>query len=139
MLGAGETIRITKLETVLVQPRWLFLKVHTDVGIVGLGEPVVEGRARTVAEAVRNGEDETRQALIFADVADNPGGGGGGNTTWILSALHDAGAYGVLLGVFFDPALAREAHKRGEGASFDATFNAADETEYSKKFEEIFK
>jgi microcystin degradation protein MlrC len=88
-----------------------------------------------VAEAVRNGEDETRPALIFADVADNPGGGGGGNTTWILSALHDAGAFGVLLGVFFDPALAREAHKRGEGASFDATFNAADETEYSKKFE----
>ena len=53
MLGAGETIRITKLETLLVQPRWLFLKVHTDAGIVGLGEPVVEGRARTVAEAVR--------------------------------------------------------------------------------------
>lgn len=53
MLGAGEAIRITKLETLLVQPRWLFLKVHTDAGIVGLGEPVVEGRARTVAEAVR--------------------------------------------------------------------------------------
>ena len=53
MLGAGEAIRITKLETLLVQPRWLFLKVHTDAGIVGLGEPVVEGRARTVAEAIR--------------------------------------------------------------------------------------
>lgn len=53
MLGAGEAIRITKLETLLVQPRWLFLKVHTDAGIVGLGEPVVEGRASTVAEAVR--------------------------------------------------------------------------------------
>ena len=53
MLGAGEAIRITKLETLLVQPRWLFLKVHTDAGIVGLGEPVVEGRARTVAEAIK--------------------------------------------------------------------------------------
>ncbi len=53
MLGAGEKIRITKLETLMVQPRWLFLKVHTDAGIVGLGEPVVEGRASTVAEAVR--------------------------------------------------------------------------------------
>src|SRR5260370_10059036 len=31
----------------------LFLKVHTNAGIVGLGEPVVEGRARTVAEAVK--------------------------------------------------------------------------------------
>ena len=34
-------LKITRLETVLVQPRWLFLKVHTDAGIVGLGEPVV--------------------------------------------------------------------------------------------------
>src|SRR5438067_5597952 len=46
-------LKITKLETFLVQPRWLFLKVHTDAGIVGLGEPVVEGRAETVAAAVK--------------------------------------------------------------------------------------
>ena len=45
-------LRITKLETMLVQPRWLFLKVHTDEGIVGLGEPVLEGRAKTCATAV---------------------------------------------------------------------------------------
>ena len=36
----------------LVQPRWLFLKVHTDEGLVGYGEPIVEGRAKTVAQAV---------------------------------------------------------------------------------------
>jgi galactonate dehydratase len=47
-----DRIRITKLETLLVKPRWLFLKVHTDAGIVGLGEPIVEGRARTVATAI---------------------------------------------------------------------------------------
>src|SRR6478672_9054512 len=46
-------LKITKLETFLVRPRWLFLKVHTDAGIVGLGEPVVEGRALTVQTAVR--------------------------------------------------------------------------------------
>src|SRR5262245_7239917 len=45
-------IRITKLETFLVKPRWLFLKVHTDAGITGLGEPLVEGRALTVKTAV---------------------------------------------------------------------------------------
>src|SRR5207247_9867293 len=28
------------------------LKMHTDEGLVGLGEPILEGRARTVAEAV---------------------------------------------------------------------------------------
>ena len=53
MSGAGEKLRITKLETILVAPRWLFLKVHTDEGIVGLGEPIVEGRARTCIAAVK--------------------------------------------------------------------------------------
>src|SRR5579884_4359435 len=52
-LKSREALKITKLETFLVQPRWLFLKVHTDAGIVGLGEPVVEGRALTVQTAVK--------------------------------------------------------------------------------------
>ncbi|RUL88732.1 galactonate dehydratase [Tautonia sociabilis] len=51
--GSGERIRITRLETILVKPRWLFLKVHTDAGIVGLGEPIVEGRAETCIAAVK--------------------------------------------------------------------------------------
>jgi galactonate dehydratase len=46
------SIRITRLETLLVKPRWLFLRVHTDEGIVGLGEPVLEGRAKTCAQAI---------------------------------------------------------------------------------------
>ncbi|MFC1959510.1 galactonate dehydratase [Chloroflexota bacterium] len=45
-------MKITQLETFFVEPRWLFLKVHTDEGIVGWGEPIVEGRAQTVAAAV---------------------------------------------------------------------------------------
>lgn len=45
-------MRITKLETFLVKPRWLFLRMHTDGGLVGLGEPILEGRALTVAQAV---------------------------------------------------------------------------------------
>ncbi|MHC4178196.1 MAG: galactonate dehydratase, partial [Planctomycetota bacterium] len=47
-----DSLRITRLETFLVRPRWLFLKVHTDAGIVGLGEPILEGRAKTCATAV---------------------------------------------------------------------------------------
>ena len=50
-------MKITKLETFLIAPRWLFLRVHTDEGIVGLGEPYLEGRATTSAEAVRELED----------------------------------------------------------------------------------
>src|SRR5258705_434623 len=45
-------LRITRLETFLVKPRYLFLKVHTDEGVIGLGEPILEGRARTCAAAV---------------------------------------------------------------------------------------
>jgi len=52
-IASKDRIRITKLETFLVKPRWLFLKVHTDAGIVGLGEPVLEGRALTCAQAVK--------------------------------------------------------------------------------------
>src|SRR5215831_18073232 len=51
-----DPLKITKLETFLVRPRWLFLKVHTNAGIVGLGEPIVEGRAKTCAEAVKEVE-----------------------------------------------------------------------------------
>jgi galactonate dehydratase len=45
-------MKITALETFLVPPRWLFLKVTTDEGIVGWGEPVVEGHAATTQAAV---------------------------------------------------------------------------------------
>jgi galactonate dehydratase len=45
-------MKITKVETFLVKPRWLFLKIHTDEGLVGLGEPILEGRALTCAQAV---------------------------------------------------------------------------------------
>lgn len=43
---------ITALKLYPVQPRWLFLKIETDEGICGWGEPVVEGHAHTVKAAV---------------------------------------------------------------------------------------
>ncbi len=59
-------MKITKLETFHVKPRWLFLKIHTDEGISGWGEPVVEGRARTVAMAVQ----ELEPYLVGKDPCD---------------------------------------------------------------------
>src|SRR6187455_1696852 len=56
-------LTITKLETFLVKPRWLFLKIHTDAGVVGLGEPIVEGRALTVRAAI----EEIAPSLIGKD------------------------------------------------------------------------
>ena len=46
-------MKITNLETFHVRPRWMFLKISTDEGICGWGEPVCEGRADTVAAAVK--------------------------------------------------------------------------------------
>ena len=45
-------MKIARVETFLVPPRWLFCRVETDDGIVGWGEPVVEGRAEVVRAAV---------------------------------------------------------------------------------------
>jgi galactonate dehydratase len=56
-------MKVTRLETFLVKPRWLFLKIHTDAGITGLGEPITEGRALTCKEAV----DEIAPYLIGKD------------------------------------------------------------------------
>ena len=59
----GGALKITKVETFLVKPRWQFLKIHTDAGIVGLGEPITEGRALTVKAAV----EEVAPYLIGKD------------------------------------------------------------------------
>jgi galactonate dehydratase len=56
-------MKISRLTTYTVPPRWLFLKIETDEGITGWGEPVVEGRAATVAAAV----DELSDYLIGQD------------------------------------------------------------------------
>lgn len=56
-------MKITGYELFKVAPRWLFLKVTTDEGYVGWGEPIVEGRADTVKTAV----DELMGYLIGKD------------------------------------------------------------------------
>ena len=56
-------MKITRLTTYIVPPRWLFLKIETDEGLIGWGEPVLEGRAHTVATAV----DELSDYLVGED------------------------------------------------------------------------
>lgn len=86
-----------------------------------------------VAPAVELAREAT-QPLLFADVADNPGGGGRGNTSWMLQAFDQARISGVVLGVFVDAELASQAHARGEGAEFDAVFNQV-ESAYSRRYQ----
>ncbi len=45
-------MKIKTIELFKVPPRWLFLKITTEGGLIGWGEPIVEGRADTVRAAV---------------------------------------------------------------------------------------
>ena len=36
-VASRDALKITKVEPFLVKPRWLFLKIHTNAGITGLG------------------------------------------------------------------------------------------------------
>lgn len=56
-------MKITKFTLYKVQPRWLFLKIDTDQGLSGWGEPIVEGRA----DAVRAAVEEFEKYLIGKD------------------------------------------------------------------------
>lgn len=91
-------------------------------------------RLTPLQEAVQRALN-TEVPLIFADVADNPGGGGGGNTMFILEAFHKAGVRDAIFGVIHDPALAAEAHALGTGARFTARFNRATRDSFAHPFQ----
>lgn len=59
-------MKIAKLETFRIKPRWLLLRLETDNGIVGWGEPIVEGRTRTTEAAVH----ELSEFIIGSDPRD---------------------------------------------------------------------
>lgn len=58
-------MKITALKTYAVAPRWLFLKIETDEGVSGWGEPILEGHADTLAAKI----DELSDMLIGRDPA----------------------------------------------------------------------
>jgi len=91
--------------------------------------------ADAAAQAKACADDVNLPAVIMADCADNPGGGGRGNTAYVLKALIEAGVTGCYAGIFFDGALAAEAHERGVGARFTAVLNRQSESEFSERFE----
>jgi galactonate dehydratase len=49
-------VKITRLEILRVPPSWVWLKVHTDAGIVGLGEPYLENQPEAVIAEVQRFE-----------------------------------------------------------------------------------
>jgi galactonate dehydratase len=95
-ISPKDNLKVTKLETFLVKPRWLFLKVHTNAGIVGLGEPITEGRALTCIEAVKEiepyliGKDPRRVAHHWQAIYRHAFYRGGPILTSALSGIDQA-------------------------------------------------
>jgi galactonate dehydratase len=56
-------VKIVSATVYPVAPRWLFLRIDTDEGLVGWGEASLEGHGRTVAAAI----DEISDLLIGTD------------------------------------------------------------------------
>lgn len=50
-------MKITKVNTYLVRPRWGFVEIETDEGCTGWGEAVLEGHAAPVLACVKNMEE----------------------------------------------------------------------------------
>jgi galactonate dehydratase len=96
LISPKDNLKVTKLETFLVKPRWLFLKVHTNAGIVGLGEPITEGRALTCIEAVKEiepyliGKDPRRVAHHWQAIYRHAFYRGGPILTSALSGVDQA-------------------------------------------------
>lgn len=59
-------MKITGYKCYIVPPRWVFLKIETDEGLIGWGEPSLEGKAYTVKAAV----DEYMHMLIGKNPLD---------------------------------------------------------------------
>jgi galactonate dehydratase len=59
-------VRITNVTTQLIPPRWSLVRIETDDGLVGYGEPTLEGHASTVCACIAEltpllvGEDPRR-------------------------------------------------------------------------------
>ena len=50
-------MKIPHLELNFIRPCWMFLQMHTDKDLIGYGEPILEGQAPAVAEAVKMMEE----------------------------------------------------------------------------------
>lgn len=79
-----------------------------------------------VARAVAAGDDPSLPSMVFSDLGDNCGAGGPVNTLWMLEALHQAGARGVLIINFRDRRLVEAATAAGVGNTIAARFTGDD-------------
>lgn len=84
-------MKITHFELLKVPPSWVWLKIHTDEGLVGLGEPFLENHADSVIAEVRRlepfllGKDPRRIEALWEELYNAGIGYKGGPIT--MSAI----------------------------------------------------
>jgi galactonate dehydratase len=89
-------MKITTLDLFHVKPRWLFLRISTDEGIDGWGEPIIEGRARTVETAIRElegfliGQDASKIEYLWQSMYRNSFYRGGPILVSAISGIEQA-------------------------------------------------
>lgn len=77
-------MKITELEIIKVPPSWVWLRIHTDTELVGLGEPYLENHADSVIAEVRRlepfliGKDPTRVEALWKEMYESGSGYLGG-------------------------------------------------------------
>jgi galactonate dehydratase len=93
-------LKITALKTFLVAPRSIFVKVHTDQGLTGLGVAIQTSKEATVAAAILDaervliGKDPTNIEGLWDDLYQSPRWRGGPLTA-AISAL-DIASWDIL-------------------------------------------
>jgi len=77
-------MKITELEIIKVPPSWVWLRIHTDTELVGLGEPYLENHGDSVIAEVRRlepfliGKDPTRVEALWKTMYESGSGYLGG-------------------------------------------------------------
>ena len=75
--------------------------------------------AKSVRDAIREGEIQGKYPIVLADHADNTGGGAPGDSTEILHTFLEMDLSDALILYIVDPDAARQAHSAGVGAQID--------------------
>jgi len=84
-------MKITELEILRIPPSWVWLQIHTDAGLTGLGEPYLENHPESVIAEVRRlepallGQNPTQVERLWQAMYDAGLGYKGGPVT--MSAL----------------------------------------------------
>jgi len=84
-------MKITRLEILKVPPSWVWLRIHTDEGVTGLGEPYLENHPESVIAEVRRleplllGSDPLQREALWQAMYSGGNGYKGGPLT--MSAI----------------------------------------------------